>query len=101
MEKIIERENIKKAIADGLVEFRGEQKWRKKLHASLSELDPETCTTAQVDKAMNGRWWLRCYCDECNREVSEIVKFGEDDPYGECNSVKFICKDCLKKALEL
>lgn len=101
MEKITERGNIKKAIANGLVEFRGEQRWRKKLHASLSELDPETCTVSQVDKAMNGRWWPRCYCEECNKEVSEVIQFGDDDPYAECDPRKHLCKDCLRKALEL
>jgi len=101
MEKITERQAIKKAIAEGLVEFRGEQKWKLNLYRNLSELDPETCTTKDVDKAMIGRWWERCYCDECAKEVREIVVFGEGDIFEECDHRKNLCKDCLKKALEL
>jgi hypothetical protein len=101
MEKVTEREAIKKAIAGGLVEFRGEQEWKLRLFRNLSELDPETCTTKDVDKAMIGRWWSRCYCDECAKEVKEIVVFGEDDIYAERDPRMNLCKDCLRKALEL
>lgn len=101
MEKITERQAIKKAIEDGLMEFRGEQKWRLNLYRNLSELDPETCTTKDVDKAMIGRWWERCYCEECDKNVEEIVVFGIEDEYAECDHRKNLCKDCLRKALEL
>lgn len=101
MQKLTERELIKRAITEGLRDFRGETKWRKKLCDSLSALDPETCTSADVNKAMDGRFWQRPYCEECDSLHDEVILFGTADPYGECEQTKQLCKDCLRKALEL
>lgn len=101
MKKRTEREAIKEEIKRSLVVFVSDRKRDRQIRENVLGLDPETCTVKELDRALLDRLWNRCYCEECGKDAKEVIIFGEDDPYAERDPRRYVCKDCLRKALEL
>ncbi len=53
----------------------------------------------EVDKIIGNGSWTRTVCDECKEVNLDLVEIGEPQDY-ESNTAN-ICKECLKKALDL
>jgi len=52
-----------------------------------------------VDKVIGNNTWTGLTCDECDRDVDEVVKLGEQPNYD--SSTASICRLCLRQATEL
>jgi hypothetical protein len=63
---------------------------------ALAALDLETCSAAAV-VAVLGTSWVENECDECQKDVPVLMRFGEEPDYD--NRWQDLCVDCLKKAV--
>lgn len=66
----------------------------------LAFLDPETATAEAVTEIENSDYWVTRQCNECGRRVKDCVEIGEE--FEDCEQCSIaVCRDCLKKALDL
>lgn len=65
----------------------------------LKALDLETCTLADVDKAIGTENWADNECDVCGGNHDLVIRIG-DDPNYEARWVD-VCPSCLSKASDL
>ncbi len=64
----------------------------------LDELDLETCSRGDVDKAIGVDGWVDTKCDACDENKDTLVRLGEVPDY-ESRFID-ICPECLAQALE-
>lgn len=62
----------------------------------LKRLNLDTCSRADVDKAIGRDGWADAKCDVCGKAKPAVLQFG-DKGY-DCTGID-ICEDCLKEAL--
>lgn len=100
-----ERNQVKQAIKDwclhyGLTRTYPMDKRGRKVGEELMALNPETATAKDVAEIIGNTLWAgpRC-CSECGSETWDCVQLGEPPDYE--SATAWICKDCLKKALQL
>jgi hypothetical protein len=62
--------------------------------AALRMLDPETCTSAEVDAVIGNGSWTCGRCSECGATVRTYVLMAGNDEYGP----DAICFDCIAEA---
>jgi hypothetical protein len=65
----------------------------------VKALDLETCTVADVDKAIGTTGWADNECDICHGNHEVVACLGDDPDY-EARWLN-VCPSCLSKALEL
>lgn len=66
---------------------------------ALYKLDVETCSEADVDKAIGVSGWVANECNFCDRNMDVLIRLGEEPDY-EARYVE-ICSDCLSKASDV
>lgn len=72
----------------------------RKVGEELMALDTDKATSADVAEIIGSKSWSRMHdCSECGKENCECVQLGE--PPDHESETAWICKDCLKKALQL
>lgn len=74
----------------------GQRAWTSQRHADV-HAQLLTATTPEQCLEIIGNDWCRCDCDECDKEVNEVVELGDPPDY-ESNTVH-LCFECAKKAL--
>lgn len=87
MNIITKRDKIKDAIENYLrLNSR-----RKIICDKLKAVNPNTITQMEVDIIIGNDSWTELKCNECERDVNVLVRFGSSgDP------TAYICKRCLK-----
>lgn len=107
MKYVSAREYIVRAIkdilaTDGVFEHPYTKKKYKKLREEVSRLDPQTVSAKELDHILRNvpGFNPRTLCDECGKLKDESVLLGWDTD-SDYRCPFYICKDCLKKALEL
>jgi hypothetical protein len=65
----------------------------------LKALDLETCSAADVDKAIGRSGWAELKCDACDTPVKKIVRIGAEPDYEA--RWQDLCRECLIKALKI
>jgi hypothetical protein len=67
--------------------------------ANLTALDLETCSEADIDRAIGVTGWASHKCDECDETKEILAHFGAEPDYDA--TWQDLCADCLRNGLEL
>lgn len=65
---------------------------------ALADLDLETCSEEEVDKALGTKGWATNECDNCGQNVQTLAHFGDEPGYDA--RWQNLCIDCLKGGYE-
>lgn len=65
----------------------------------VAALDLETCTVADVDKAIGTTGWADNECDECHKSFPVLIRLGAEPEYDA--RWQDLCGKCLGKAAAL
>lgn len=95
MEIITKREQIKAGISDWS-RYYGYRPHCSGQLSKLQQLDPETCSSEDVEKVIGNDSWTALYCDECKRPVEAVAQFDTED----YDRPLRICLSCLKAAVK-
>jgi hypothetical protein len=91
--EIIRRRDIIRSVRDRWTTQYGQNDEKRK---ALAALDLETCSAADV-VAVLGTSWVENECDECQKDLPVLMRFGEEPEYDA--RWQDLCVDCLKKAV--
>jgi hypothetical protein len=82
----------------------GYKRWRnygfgdtEQIYKDLKSLG-ENPSPDDVDKIIGNKSWTEIVCDECNNNVEDVVRLGEEPDFG--SRTAYICLDCLEKAIK-
>lgn len=70
----------------------------KSIFIQLIDLGPQP-KPDDINKIIGNGTWTGLTCDECDRDVDEVVQLGEQPNYD--SSTASICRLCLRQATEL
>jgi hypothetical protein len=67
------------------------------IRSAVKKLDPDTCTSKDVDKAIGTTGWGDNKCGECGEDRDVLLRLGQEPDY----DARYweICLPCLKKAV--
>lgn len=66
---------------------------------AMEKLDPETCSPADIDEAIEVKGWADNDCDECGKSFPVILRLGNEPDY----EARWwsLCLGCLKLAVAI
>ncbi len=101
-ELITERDQIR-TVADRWGEQYGKPYWKndeekQEIGRRLAALDKEKCSAADVAAIIGNDSWSLLQCDNCEAEVTAVVRVGDDPDYD--SRTVTLCKPCAVKAVE-
>lgn len=76
-----------------------EEEDKKLIGQKLNMLDTNTCSAEDIYNIIGNRSWTRQTCSECSRDVSAVVRVGEEPDYE--SATAYLCLDCAEKVIVL
>lgn len=65
----------------------------------LSALDLETCSQADIERAIGRPDWASLICDECQFEREHVIRIGQEPDYEA--RWQDLCAECIQKAAKM
>lgn len=75
-----------------------DKRTKRQIHEILLSLG-NSPSADDVNAAIGNTSWTDCRCDECGKQVEQLVQLGQEPDYE--SATANICFPCLKKAVKL
>lgn len=79
-------------------QFKKDGKTVSEIQAALDAMNLETCSAADIDRAIGISGWASIDCDECRQPADRVVRVGND---GDEERWQDLCEACLSKAIAM